>query len=446
MDNWYNEACFYHFFTFGVCNAPFYNSYTLNEYRINEVEKWIPHIKDMKCNSVLFSPIFESKSHGYDTSDYYKIDSRLGDNESFKNLVNVMHQNNLKVVLDGVFNHCGRDFFAFQDLLKNKEKSKYCSWFSNLNFNNSNNLKDPFTYDTWAGYTELPKFNLENAELKNYLFDAVKYWIAYFDIDGLRLDAAECLDLKFIEELRVFCEKEKFDFWLMGEIVNKDYRDVCDTNKLHSATNYEIFKGIYSSHNEQNLFEIAYSLDRQFNIDKGIYNYFSLYNFVDNHDQDRLATLVNNCYYLYTIYILLFTIPGIPSIYYGSEWGIKGRKGINLDKEIRPYIDINNITKVEENLESVIKKVSTIRNKTLALKQGSYQEVSLEYHKPFIFKREIKNQIVYVIINPNENDYDININTEIDTFYDELNNEYYNKEDLKSLNVNKYWARILVSK
>lgn len=446
MDNWYNEACFYHFFTFGVCNAPFYNSYTLNEYRINEVEKWIPHIKDMKCNSVLFSPIFESKSHGYDTSDYYKIDSRLGDNESFKNLVNVMHKNNLKVVLDGVFNHCGRDFFAFQDLLKNKEKSKYCSWFSNLNFNNTNNLGDSFTYDSWAGYTELPKFNLENAELKNYLFDAVKYWIAYFDIDGLRLDAAECLDLKFIEELRVFCEKEKFDFWLMGEIVNGDYRIYCDSNKLHSATNYEIFKGIYSSHNEQNLFEVAYSLDRQFNIEKGIYNDFLPFNFVDNHDQDRLATLVNNPHYLYTIYIMLFCIPGIPSIYYGSEWGITGNKGINLDKEIRPYIDINNITKVEENLESVIKKVSTIRNKTLALKQGSYQEVSLEYHKPFIFKREIKNQIVYVIINPNENDYDININTEIDTFYDELNNEYYNKEDLKSLNVNKYWARILVSK
>ena len=443
MNKWYEDAIMYHFFTFGACNAPFYNDKSAPISRIKEIEKWIPHLKEMNINVVLFSPLFESISHGYDTSDYYKLDSRLGTNEDLKELVHLLHENGIKVVLDGVFNHCGRNFFAFKDVLEHKESSQYCSWFSNLKFGEYNEKGDPFTYESWAGYLDLPKYNLNDNNMKDYLYKAVGYWIDYFNIDGLRLDAAEDLNHTFMKELREFTTWKKNNFWLMGEIVNGDYRNYCSNEKLHSATNYELFKGIYSSHNEQNLFEIAYSLKRQFDKNDGIYNYFLPCNFVDNHDQNRLASLVDKPQYLYTIYILLFTMVGMPSIYYGSEFAIEGIKGIDLDKHIRPFLDINDLKSKEKALYNVIKKLTEIRKNSLALKKGTYEEISIEYHKSFIFKREFYNETVYVIINPNDNEDNIYINDDR-TFYDALNEEYIN--DKNNININKYWGRILISK
>lgn len=442
MNKWFEEACFYHFFTFGACNAPFNNDFSKQKKRINELEKWIPHIKELNCNAILLSPVFESQSHGYDCIDYNNIDSRLCDNESFKHFVQLLHDEGIKIVLDGVFNHCGREFFAFKDIIKNREKSKYCSWFSNLHFNVTNQLNDPFSYDCWAGYLELPKFNLENDEVKNYLLNAVENWITYFDIDGLRLDAAECLSLNFINDLNKRTSSIKDDFWLMGEVVNKDYREFCDSKLLHTTTNYELYKGFYSSHNEENLFEIAYSLNRQFNQQNGIYNYFLPFNFVDNHDQSRLASIVDKPQYLYTIYILLFSIVGIPSIYYGSELGIKGLKSINLDKDIRPYIDITNYEPQEKDLLKVIKKLSKIRKNSKSLMKGDYQEIFLEYHKPFVFKREVEDEIAYVVINPNDNDYSITIEDN-NNFYDALNDEIIS--NMNNICINKYWGRILIA-
>ncbi|MBF4692147.1 hypothetical protein ISU02_03410 [Fusibacter sp. Q10-2] len=148
MNYWYEDACFYHFFTFGVCNAPFKNDYDSIQYRMHEIEKWIPHLTELQCNAVLFSPVFQSSSHGYDTTDYYQIDSRIGDNESFRHLVKKLHENGFHVVLDGVFNHCGRDFFAFKDLQAHGRGSKYCNWFAGVNFEKPSPLGDAFDYDT----------------------------------------------------------------------------------------------------------------------------------------------------------------------------------------------------------------------------------------------------------------------------------------------------------
>ncbi len=443
---WYENTCIYHFFSFGVCNAPFNNTYQQPINRILELEKWIPHLIDMNCNTILLSPIFESKSHGYDTTDYYKIDSRLGTNENFKDIVNKLHNNNIKVVLDGVFNHCGRDFFAFQDILNNGINSEYCDWFSSLSFDKSNSLGDPFTYDTWAGYEELPKFNLKNNQIKEYLLNATKYWIEYFNIDGIRLDACDCLDFNFIKEIRNITDTLKQDFWLMGEIVHGDYNNWIGKNKLHSVTNYEIFKGFYSSHNDQNLFEIAHSLSREFDNKEGVYKHFLPYNFVDNHDQSRLASLVDKPQYLYTIYILLFTIPGIPSIYYGSEWGLTGIKGPTSDFSIRPYIDVNTIKVEEENLENVIKKLIKIREENPALHLGSYKQIYIEYHKPFVFERKYNNQTVLIIINPREDEEYLNLSSYCFDFYDALNDTSISKNDLNNLKINPYWGRILISK
>ena len=444
MNYWYEDACFYHFFTFGVCNAPFENSYTPPQNRIVEVEKWFSHLTEMHCNTVLFSPVFESKSHGYDTTDYYKIDSRIGDNHSFKKLVEKFHANGFHVVLDGVFNHCGRDFFAFKDILFNGKDSQYCNWFSGIDFGNSSPLGDDFNYDTWGGYYELPKFNLNNSEVVTYLLNTVHYWIEYFDIDGLRLDAADCLSSEFMVALRNLTTTLKDDFWLMGEVVHGDYRNWVSENKLHSATNYELFKGLYSSHNDQNLFEISHSLDYEFGEELGIYRYFSPYNFVDNHDQNRLASLVDQSSYLYTIYILLFTVPGIPSIYYGSEWGLKAVKEANSDLNIRPYINIDQVIPEEPDLENVIKKLSYLRKEFPALRTGTYKQLYIAYQKPFVFQRQLDNQTIIVIINPTSHEHFLDLAPYINTsFHDILNDAYFNPNELTNVKISPHWGRII---
>ncbi|MDK2808289.1 MAG: cyclomaltodextrinase / maltogenic alpha-amylase / neopullulanase [Clostridiales bacterium] len=443
---WYENAFIYHFFTFGVCNAPFKNPYGPIQYRIYEIEKWIPHLKKLNVNAVLFSPVFESRSHGYDTTDYYQLDSRIGDNESFLHVIDTLHNNGIRVILDGVFNHCGRDFFAFQDLLTNGRNSKYREWFAGLDFSSSSPLNDPFSYATWNGYYELPKFNLNHPEVVDYLLDVVSYWISYFHIDGLRLDAADCLTPAFMCALRQKTIAQKEDFWLMGEVVHGDYRNWVKADALHSVTNYEIFKGLYSSHNDQNLFEIAHSLHREFDRMEGRYGYFLPYNFVDNHDQNRLASLVEESSYLYTIYLLLFTIPGIPSLYYGSEWGIKGEKTVDSDLPIRPYLDIEKIMPMEDNLENVIQTLSQIRMEQAALFAGDYKQVSIAYQAPFVFERRYKEQQIVVVINATQKEHFLDLSMYQGTsFFDLLNKESIPSSELNHVKIHPSWGRILLA-
>ena len=139
-------------------------------------------------------------------------------------------------------------------------------------------------------------------------------WVETFDIDGLRLDAADCIDKEFFKQLKVYTQGLKKDFWLMGEIIHGDYKMWANPDMMHSVTNYECWKGIYSSHNDKNYFEIAHSLRRQF-AKGGIYENLRLYNFLDNHDVNRIASLLKNPADLENAYTMLFCMPGIPSVY-----------------------------------------------------------------------------------------------------------------------------------
>ncbi len=444
MNPWYNDACFYHFFTFGACNAPSIQSNEPVRYRLGELEKWIPHMKTLHCNAVLLSPLFQSLSHGYDTTDYYHIDARLGDNDSLKSLVAAFHNNGIHVVLDGVLNHCGRDFFAFKDLLIHGETSTYKTWFSGVDFTKRSPLGDSFDYDTWAGYYELVKFNLDNPDVVRYLIDVVRYWITTFDIDGLRLDAADCLSPQFMNTLRQATSTLKPDFWLMGEVVHGDYRHWVSSDHLHSVTNYEVFKGLFSSHNDQNLFEIAHSLDREFDNKKGIYRYFLPYNFVDNHDQNRLASLVDTPAYLYTIYLLLYTIPGIPSLYYGSEWGMKGVKDAQSDQALRPYIDIEQVAPTEPDLEKFLINLGAIREQYPVLRRGNYQQLSIEYQRPFVFRRELDGDSAIVIVNATPGVHHVSLADYMgEDMYDLLNGETIRLHDAQNIILYPHWGRIL---
>ena len=391
-DCWYADAVIYHMYTLSVSGAPFSNDYSLPEHRLCEIEKWIPHIKGMGFNAVLFSPVLKAGSHGYDVADYFEIDNRLGTNDEFRSLAGKMHDNGIRVILDCVYNHCGRDFFAFRELRNNNRN--YANWFSGVDFSRQSPLGDPFNYDTWNGHYRLPKFNLHNAETKNYLLDSARFLIDSFGIDGMRLDAADVLDSNFMSELRRLTETIKPDFWLMGEVVHGDYSKWVNDSMLHSVTNYILYQSLHSSHNDNNLYELAYCIRNSVPL-----NGLPLHTFLDNHDQPRIASIAANPEHLNTLYALLFTLPGIPSVYYGSEWGIKGVIENGSDRALRPYIDIENRYAYDAPLTGHINRLICLRKNEKALKYGRYREVFMEYSRPFIFERSFEDDSIFVAVN-----------------------------------------------
>ncbi len=391
-----NESVIYNIYPLGFCGAPYENDGVLT-YRLDKIYDCIDHFKRMSVNAIVFNPVFESSRHGYDTIDYRRIDCRLGDNESFKRICATLHENGIRVLLDGVFNHVGRDFFAFKDVQEKKWDSPYCSWFHNLNFNGSSPYGDPFWYEGWAGYYDLVKLNLRNPDVVSYLLDNVCFWIDEFDIDGLRIDVADCVDLDFLRRLKSVCRDKKSDFWIYGEVTHGDYNRWANPETLDSVTNYECYKGIYSGHNDHNYFEIAHSLQRQFQ-NGGIYQNIYTYNFVDNHDVNRVASMLRNRNHLYNVYSVLYTMPGVPSIYYGSEFGIEGKRTRESDRALRPCLDLPNVPGADHRLFGHICRLGKVRLALEALKYGKFENVNIMNEK-LVYKRWTDNQTVFVMFN-----------------------------------------------
>lgn len=392
---WAYESVFYQIYPLGFCGAPFEND-GIQEHRILKVIDWIPHIQKLGINAIYFSPVFESDTHGYNTRDYKKIDVRIGTNEDFKEVCQKLHENGIRVVLDGVFNHVGRGFYQFQDVLKNRENSPYLNWF-HINLGGNSNYNDGLWYEGWEGNYDLVKLNLQNGEVVNHLLDAVQYWINEFDIDGLRLDVAYCLDENFVRTLRSFTTERKADFFLLGEMLHGDYNRLMNDSMLHSATNYECYKGLYSSFNSMNMFEINHSLLRQFGPENWtLYKGKHLLSFVDNHDVTRVASILTNERHLPLIYAMCFGMPGIPCVYYGSEWGTKADKSQG-DPALRPCFE-----KPEWNeLSDFISKLAEAKKHSEALNYGSFRSVLLT-NRQCIFERASEHERVLVAINADE--------------------------------------------
>lgn len=389
---WAYESVFYQIYPLGFCGAPFENDGKL-EHRISKVNDWIPHIKKLGANAIYFSPIFESDTHGYNTRDYTKIDCRLGTNEDFATVCKNLHDAGIKVVLDGVFNHVGRGFFAFQDVLEKRWDSPYKDWFF-LNFDGNSNYNDGLWYEGWEGNYDLVKINLRNEEVVQHIFHAIQGWIEEFDIDGLRLDVAYCLDHDFLRRLRQYCDSLKADFFLVGETLHGDYNQWMNDAMLHSVTNYECYKGLYSSFNSMNMFEINHSLLRQFGPENWtLYRGKHLLSFVDNHDVTRIASILSNENHLIPIYGLLFGMPGIPCVYYGSEWGAKARKE-DGDPALRASFDAPEWN----GLSDVIAKLAEIKKNSHALNYGGFRSVLLT-NKQCIIERQTDGERILVAIN-----------------------------------------------
>ncbi len=334
---WYDEAVFYHIYPLGLAGAPKTNDYSEPVHRLNTLVPWIEHIQGLGFTALYIGPLFQSVGHGYETTDYKTLDSRLGTNDDLKDFVAACHDAGIRVVFDGVFNHTGRDFFAFKDIQRNRESSPYRDWYCNVNFWGNNEYGDGFSYDNWGGYNLMAKLNQRNPAVRDYICDVIRFWVSEFDVDGLRLDAADVLDFDFMKALRRTTDEVKPDFWLMGEVIHGDYSRWANAQTLHSVTNYTLHKGLYSGHNDHNYFEIAHTVKYTSGM---LPPSVKLYNFVDNHDVERIYTKLQNKAHYLSVHILLYTLPGVPSVYYGSEFGIEGKKERFSDDSLRPAIDL----------------------------------------------------------------------------------------------------------
>lgn len=419
MAKWFESALFYHIYPLGMLGAEKFHTQEEESHKILELIDWIPHLKQLGCGAIYIGPFFESVSHGYETTDYTKVDRRLGSNEELRQYIQACHKQDIKVVVDGVFNHTGREFFAFQDLCQRKKLSLYQHWYCGVDFSSNTPYEDGFSYEAWRGHYELPRLNLKNHRVTSYLYEVVKKWIQDFDIDGIRLDCADVLDFDFMKELRQVVDQEKEEFWLMGEVIHGDYSRWIRDARLDSVTNYELHKGLYSAHNQHNYFEIAHTIRRLYQPPYGLCQGNRLYQFVDNHDVERIASKLKDIRDLIPIYTLLYTLPGIPSIYYGSEFLMEGTKE-HSDWELRkPLFYRNYIQNVKEEKVTYqpgkyheflefLTKLGKYRSHHPVVIDGNYEELLLT-NRQFAFCRTLQNQGIIVIVNNDEEEANLTI-------------------------------------
>ena len=414
---WAFDETFYQIYPLGLCGAPLEAPAVGDDaaaaeqrahHRILRLLDWVDHLERLGVGAVLLNPVFASDSHGYDTRDFHELDCRLGTNDDLRRVVAALHGRGIRVVLDAVLNHVGRGFWAFRDVLARRESSPYLHWF-NVSLDGDSPYGDGLWYEGWEGHYELVKLNLANPEVADYLLDCVRSWHDELGIDGLRLDVAYCLDRGFMGRLRQLADElsgmapgaagdvppvpgtalrshpDDHSFALIGEMLHGDYAQVVNDGLLHSCTNYECYKGLYSSLNSLNLFEIAHSLHRQFGPDPWcIYRGLHLMSFADNHDVSRLATILQEPRHVPVAYGLLFGMPGIPCVYYGSEWGIEGAKVPGTDAPLRPELAVP-----EWNvLTSWIQSLAEARMGSRALCWDAYRNVVIT-NKQLVFERVV---------------------------------------------------------
>lgn len=450
MSEWFENAIFYHVYPLGALGAPLQNDFSNSVVsRLSNLDSWIPYFQELGITALYIGPLFESMTHGYDTKDYFKVDRRLGANDDLRRFIAKCHQAGIRVILDAVFNHVGREFFAFEDLRNNGWNSRYKSWF-HTDFGKRSCFGDRFWYEGWNGHYNLVKLNLRDDQLMQYLSEVIRFWIREFDIDGLRFDAADVMDKQFFARMHPLCKSIKSDFWLLGEVIHGDYRTWVKRDGLNSVTNYECYKGLWSSHNDRNYFEIAYSVNRQFG-DNGIYKGMNLYNFADNHDVDRVASKLREPAHLYPLYILLFTLPGVPSIYYGSEWGILGKKEGGNDFPLRPSIDIvSSFATIKQSpLFREISRLIEIRKNLDTLRKGNYATL-LTSSEQYCFSRQCDKSTAIVCVNAQSVPCNVKVPAKFGNgtvFTDVLNNSetFHVENGLLSIPLASCWGRILVN-
>ena len=363
----------------------------------------LDYLTDLGVTCLYLNPIFSASSyHKYDTIDYFSIDPCFGTEDDLKRLVAACHENGIRVILDGVFNHCGAGFFAFQDVLKNGEKSEYADWFYRLEF--PVRYETPPNYEAFAYVREMPKLNTGNARVAEYLCRVGTYWIQEADIDGWRLDVANEIDHGFWRRFRKEIKAAKPDALLIGEIW-EDAPQWLEGDQMDSTMNYRFSKLCCDFFAERRI--SAEQFDHELHAMVLRYKSPMAYvqmNLLDSHDVPRfLSKCGGNVAKLKLALLFMMTFIGIPSIFYGDEAGIDGTAEADYR---RPMVWENQPEKGE--LFCFLKKLIAIRKQHSALVCGDFQTVSVN-DGVYAFSRSAETEKLLVVLNNSDTEREVKL-------------------------------------
>jgi cyclomaltodextrinase / maltogenic alpha-amylase / neopullulanase len=282
------------------------------EHRLRRLVSWLDHAIALGASGIALGPIFASRTHGYDTTDHYRIDPRLGDDADFDYLVAEARRRGLRVLLDGVFNHVGVDFRKYREAANDGAAAR---WFRGRPGRCSG------SFETFEGHSELVTLNHDNPEVVDYVIDVMAHWLQR-GADGWRLDAAYTVPQQFWAATLPKVRELYPDAWFVGELIHGDYAAVVDAARFDSATQYELWKAIWSSLNDGNFFELDWAMQRH----NAFLASFAPLTFIGNHDVTRIASRLEPPEHLAHALVILLTVGGIPSVYAGDEFGFRGIK------------------------------------------------------------------------------------------------------------------------
>ncbi len=377
---WVSDAVFYQIFPDRFANgdpdndppnvAPWGSTPTIWNFMggdLRGIVQRLDYLLDLGITALYLNPIFLSSSnHRYNTYDYYRIDPKLGTMADFRALLDACHANGIRVILDGVFNHCGRGFFAFSDVLENGEHSPYKDWFHIKRFPVQAYGEGPAEdYAAWWGFKSLPKFNTDNPQVRRYLLDVARYWIRQ-GIDGWRLDVPnEIDDDAFWQEFRAVVKAENPDAYLVGEIWTADPRWVQHFDGLMNYPLREALLGFLDG--TLSASQVAERLQQL----QRLYPHaqtFAMYNPLGSHDTERVRTLLGSAAKVKAAFALLFAYPGAPAVYYGDEVGLEGGKDPD-NRRAFPWEP----QAWDTDLRAWVQRLIALRKRYAALRRGAFR-------------------------------------------------------------------------
>jgi glycosidase len=311
---WVAHAIWWQIYPLGFVGAfPAEPPPATDEHRLRRVVEWLDHAVELGASGIALGPIFASRTHGYDTTDHFRIDPRLGDAADFDELVEQAHQRGLRVLLDGVFNHVGTDFARYREACDGGPEHPASAWFRR---------RGPESrFDTFEGHGELIALNHANPQVVEYTAAVLRHWLAR-GADGWRLDAAYAVPDRFWARVLPRVREDFADAWFVGEVIHGDYPATVSAATFDSVTQYELWKAIWSSLNDGNFHELDWGLQRH----NEFLDTFVPMTFVGNHDVTRIASQLTNPDHLEHALVILLTTGGTPSIYAGDESAYRGIK------------------------------------------------------------------------------------------------------------------------
>ncbi|MFZ1382688.1 MAG: alpha-amylase family protein, partial [Scrofimicrobium sp.] len=329
--SWVDHAIWWHVYPLGFTGAPIRvddsGDRQWAQTRLPQLNEWLDYLTDLGCNGLLLGPIFASTSHGYDSIDQFQIDPRLGSERDFAELISSCKEKGVRVLLDGVFSHVGVDHPMLAAALKAGPESVEGRLFD-IDWDGP----DGPAPRVWEGHGSLVRLDHANAEAQDYAVSVMRYWLER-GIDGWRLDAAYSVPPEFWAKVLTRVRQDFPESWFLGEVIHGDYPAFVEDSTVDSVTQYELWKAIWSSLLDDNLFELDWTLKRN----NEFLETFTPNIFIGNHDVTRIATTVGAEKSI-VAFAILMTVGGIPSVYYGDEQGFTGEKVEDWsgDDAIRP--------------------------------------------------------------------------------------------------------------